>query len=60
MPRFTTLDELDVAGKRVIVRADLNVPLVDGKVSDRTRITRLAPTIKELAGKGARVVVISH
>ena len=45
MPRFRTLDDLDVAGKRVLVRADLNVPVRDGKVTDATRIERLAPTI---------------
>jgi len=60
MNAFKTLDDLTVAGKRVIVRADLNVPMRDGKVADPTRIERLAPTIAELASKGARVVVISH
>ncbi len=57
---FRTLDGLDVAGRRVLVRADLNVPVRDGKISDLTRIERLSPTIKELASKGARVVVCSH
>ena len=60
MPRFLTLDDLDAKGKRVLVRADLNVPVKDGRVADKTRIARLAPTIRELAEKGARVVVISH
>jgi phosphoglycerate kinase len=60
MPRFRTLDDLDVAGKRVLLRADLNVPLKDGKVTDATRIERLAPTIEALLQKGARVVVMSH
>jgi phosphoglycerate kinase len=60
MPKFKTLDDLAVTGKRVILRADLNVPMKDGKVTDLTRIERLAPTIRELAEKGARVVVISH
>jgi phosphoglycerate kinase len=54
------LDGLDVAGKRVLVRADLNVPVQDGRVTDTTRIDRLAPTVRELAGKGARVVLLSH
>jgi phosphoglycerate kinase len=58
--RFLTLDDIDPAGKRVLVRADLNVPVKDGKVSDATRIARLAPTIAELMGKRARVVVLSH
>ena len=57
---FRTLDDLDVKGKRVLVRADLNVPMADGKVTDRLRIVRQAPTIRELAQKGARVIVLSH
>jgi phosphoglycerate kinase len=57
---FRNLDGLDVKGKRVLVRADLNVPMSDGKVTDATRIERQAPTIRELAEKGARVVVLSH
>jgi phosphoglycerate kinase len=57
---FRTLDDLDVAGKRVLVRADLNVPVKNGKVTDATRIERQAPTIRELADKGAKVIVLSH
>jgi len=57
---FRTLDDLDVKAKRVLVRADLNVPMADGKVSDTLRIVRQAPTIRELAEKGARVIVLSH
>jgi phosphoglycerate kinase len=60
MPRFHTLDDLDVANKRVLLRADLNVPVKDGKVTDATRIERLAPTIEALIGKGAKIVVMSH
>ncbi len=60
MPRFKTLDDLDVAGKRVLVRADLNVPVRDGAVTDATRIERTAPGLKELMAKGARVIVLSH
>src|SRR5579883_1709856 len=55
-----TLDDLDVTGKRVLLRADLNVPVRDGKITDLTRIERLTPTIRELSGKGAKVVVCSH
>ena len=55
-----TLDGLAVAGKRVLVRADLNVPVRDGRITDLTRIERLSPTIRELAGAGARVIVFSH
>jgi phosphoglycerate kinase len=60
MPRFRTLDDLDVGGKRVLLRADLNVPVRDGKVTDATRIQRLAPTIETLLARGAKVVVMSH
>ena len=60
MSGFSTLDDLDVAGRRVLVRADLNVPMKDGQVADATRIERLVPTIRELAKSGAKVVVLSH
>ncbi|HSZ74870.1 MAG TPA: phosphoglycerate kinase [Rhizomicrobium sp.] len=60
MDSFRTLDDFDVKGKRVLVRADLNVPMKDGRVSDMLRIERQAPTIRELAQKGARVIVLSH
>ncbi len=55
-----TLDNLDVAGKRVLLRADLNVPVREGRISDPTRIERLSPTIRELSEKGAKVIVCSH
>src|SRR3954470_2836700 len=57
---FRTLDDLDGEGKRVLVRADLNVPVKDGVVTDATRIERQAPTLKELADKGAKVIGLSH
>jgi len=57
---FRTLDGVQVAGRRVLLRADLNVPVRDGRISDLTRIERLSPTIRELADAGARVVVCSH
>jgi phosphoglycerate kinase len=60
MPRFRTLDDLDVAGKSVLVRADLNVPVKDGKVTDATRIERLAPTLETIIERGGRPVVMSH
>ena len=60
MPQFRTLDDLPLAGKRVIVRCDLNVPMQDGKVTDATRIERSAETLKELSGKGAKVIIVSH
>jgi phosphoglycerate kinase len=55
-----TLDEAAVAGLRVLLRADLNVPMHNGVVSDTSRLERVAPTITELADKGARVIVVSH
>ncbi len=60
MPAFKTLDDIAASGKRVVLRADLNVPIKNGKVTDETRIVRLTPTIAELAKKGARVIVLSH
>ena len=62
---FRTLDDLyaiggGVAGRRVLVRADLNVPVRDGRITDPTRIERLSPTLRELSGKGARAIVCSH
>ena len=53
LSRFKTLDELDVTGKRVLLRADLNLPITNGAVSDTTRIDRIVPTIRELLGRGA-------
>ena len=60
MPAFRTLDDLDPRGKRVLLRADLNLPVKDGQITDMTRIERLCPTIAELCAKGARVIVCSH
>jgi phosphoglycerate kinase len=60
MAKFLTLDDIHPRGKRVLLRADLNLPVKDGKIGDRTRLVRLAPTIRELADRGACVVVVSH
>src|SRR5215471_21380874 len=60
MASFKTLDDIDVRDKRVLLRADVNVPVREGVVTDATRIERLAPTIKALIDKGAKVVVMSH
>lgn len=57
---FSTLDTLDPKGKRILLRVDLNVPMKDGKVTDETRIERVVPTIRELAEKGGRVILLSH
>ncbi len=60
MSGFRTLDDVDVTGKTVLVRVDLNVPVEDGAVSDSTRIERVKPTIAELRRRGAAVVLLSH
>jgi len=61
MIAFKTLDDLtDLSGKRVLLRVDLNVPVKDGKVTDTTRIERVAPTIVELCSKGAKVILLAH
>lgn len=60
MADIRTIDDLDVAGKRVLVRVDFNVPMKDGKVTDTTRIDRTVPSLQELARKGAKVIILSH
>jgi phosphoglycerate kinase len=60
MSAFRSLDDLQPRGQRVLLRADLNLPVKDGRITDLTRIERLAPTIRELAAGGARVVICSH
>ncbi len=60
MSAFRTLDHADVKGKRVLVRADLNVPVENGVVTDGTRIERMAPAITEIADKGGKVILLSH
>lgn len=60
MPSFNTLDDVNVSGKRVVIRIDLNVPIENGKVTDTTRIERAAPTLRELLDKGAAVIVLAH
>lgn len=60
MARYRSLDDIDVAGKRVLVRVDFNVPMNDGVIGDVTRIERAMPTIEELSKKGAKVILLSH
>ncbi|MDD3029141.1 MAG: phosphoglycerate kinase [Alphaproteobacteria bacterium] len=60
MARFRTLDTLEVRNKIVLLRADLNVPMKDGNVTDTTRLVRIIPTLQDLTQKGARVVILSH
>src|SRR3981189_2280767 len=57
---FRTLDDVDVKGKRVLLRVDLNVPMDNGRVTDATRLERVAPTITEIAGKGGKVILLAH
>lgn len=57
---YRTLDDVEVRGKRVLLRADLNVPVHNGAITDTTRIERVVPTIRELSDKGAKVILLSH
>ena len=58
--RFKTLDDADLAGKRALVRVDLNVPMQEGEVSDDTRLRAAAPTIEKLRASGATVILLAH
>lgn len=60
MAKFKTIEGMDFSGKRVLLRADLNVPLQDGEVSDATRIERVVPTIREIIKTGGKAILISH
>ena len=60
LDRMKPAAQADVRGKRVLVRADLNVPVKDGRVTDATRIERFLPTVNDLAARGGKVVVLSH
>src|SRR5690242_21601924 len=60
MAGFRTLDHVDVKGKRVLMRVDLNVPVENGVVTDATRIERTGPAITEIADKGGKVILLSH
>jgi phosphoglycerate kinase len=60
MPNVRTIDDLEIVGRRVLVRADLNVPFKDGRITDSSRIEAVAPTLAELSKAGARVIVLSH
>jgi len=57
---FRTLDDVDVKGKRVLLRVDLNVPTDNGRVTDATRLERVAPTITEISDKGGKVILLAH
>ncbi len=60
MTTFRTLDDLEPKGKRVLVRVDLNVPMEDGRVTDATRLDRILPTLRDIAGRGGRVILLAH
>ncbi len=57
---FRTLDDVDVKGKRVLLRVDLNVPMENGRVTDATRLQRVAPTITEISKKGGKTILLAH
>jgi phosphoglycerate kinase len=57
---FRTLDDANVSGKRVLLRVDLNVPTEHGRVTDTTRVERVASTIEEIACKGGKVILLAH
>src|SRR6202049_4138486 len=57
---FRTLDDVDVKGKRVLLRVDLNVPMEQGRLSDAPRLERVAPTITEISGKDGKVILLAH
>jgi phosphoglycerate kinase len=57
---FRTLDDVDVKGKRVLLRVDLNVPTENGRVTDATRLERVGPTITEISDKGGKVILLAH
>ena len=60
LDNLKTTDGIDAAGKRVLYRADLNVPTKDGAVTDATRLERVVPGLKAMAARGAKVIVLSH
>jgi phosphoglycerate kinase len=57
---WKTLDDMDLAGKVVLVRVDINVPMEAGKVTDMTRIDKIRPTVEDIIAKGGKVVLLAH
>ena len=57
---WKTLDDMDLAGKRVLTRVDLNVPMDDGRITDTTRIDRIVPTLKDIVAAGGTPVLLAH
>src|SRR5690606_11042097 len=60
MTDFRTIDDIDMAGKVVLVRVDLNVPVEDGRVTDTTRIDKIVPTVKDIQARGGKPVLLAH
>jgi phosphoglycerate kinase len=57
---WKTIDDMDVAGRVVLTRVDINVPMENGRVTDTTRIDKIVPTLRDLRAKGAKVVLLAH
>src|SRR6056300_1415548 len=57
---WKTLDDLDLAGKRVLTRVDINVPMKDGVITDHTRIEKIVPTLRDILAKGGMPIVLAH
>ncbi|GGE21856.1 phosphoglycerate kinase [Primorskyibacter flagellatus] len=57
---WKTLDDMDLTGKRVLLRVDINVPVENGKVTDATRIERIVPTVEDILSKGGKPVIVAH
>ena len=57
---WKTLNQMDLYGKRVLTRVDLNVPMVDGEIADATRIEKIVPTINEIIKKGGTPILLAH
>ncbi|WP_085901977.1 phosphoglycerate kinase [Kiloniella majae] len=60
MSQFKTIDDLELSGRRTLVRVDFNVPIRDGKITDNSRIVRVLPTIRDLKAQGAKIVLMAH
>lgn len=60
MPKFISLDDIEIAGKRIVIRLDLNVPVENGRVSDATRIDRIVPSLQELLDHNATIAILAH
>ena len=57
---WKTLDDMDLTGKRVLTRVDINVPMQDGQVTDATRIEKIAPTVRDILVAGGTPILLAH